>query len=201
MAVGPVRLLAQDSDFHHHSVGFSIGTATPMENASQYLGTAPMIRFGYGYRPRPWPQGDLGFQMAFGAAHNQAAVETDMGPIRGGDHEYMIPLGGRTILPLPFKRIEASVGGGGIYLHYSTTAPSGGYGYPIARYTCTSRGGWGAYRLDNVRYFLDENRTFFVGTTFEYISASTNGDAVGNVPALKTTDHWATLSFGLGLSF
>jgi hypothetical protein len=124
-----------------------------------------------------------------------------MGPIRGGDHEYMIPLGGRTILPLPFKRIEASVGGGGIYLHYSTTAPSGGYGYPIARYTCTSRGGWGAYRLDNVRYFLDENRTFFVGTTFEYISASTNGDAVGNVPALKTTDHWATLSFGLGLSF
>jgi len=69
-------------------------------------------------------------------------------------------------------------------LHYSETAPSsGGYG------------------LANVRYLLDENHNFHVGTTFQYISARTNGQAVGNVPALATTDHWVNLTFEIGLSF
>ena len=87
-----------------------------------------------------------------------------------------------------------------MYLHYSETAPSNGY-YSSSCYTCTSRGGWGGYGLGNVSYFLDENRNFRVGTTFQFVSASTNGQAVGNVPGIKTTDHWATLAFEFGLSF
>jgi hypothetical protein len=101
---------------------------------------------------------------------------------------------------MPLKRFEVSAGGGAMYLHYSETAPSNGY-YSNNCYTCTSRGGWGGYGLANVSYFLDENHNFRVGTTLQYVSASTNGQAVGNVPALATTDHWMTLSFGFGLSF
>ena len=45
--------------------------------------------------------------------------------MQGGDHEFMIPIGGRIYIPQPFKRLEFSVGGGTAYLHYSETVSSG----------------------------------------------------------------------------
>jgi hypothetical protein len=190
----------QGTDFHRNNIVAGIGPAIPIGSAGSYLGPAPLVKIGYGYRFNRYLQADVGLQMAFGAANNQNAVVTDVGPVQGGDHEFMIPLGGRVIVPTPLKRIEVSLGGGAIYLHYSETAPSNGY-YSPSCYTCTSRGGWGGYGLGNVSYFLDENKNFRVGTTFQFVSASTNGQAVGNVPAIKTTDHWATLAFEFGLSF
>ena len=195
-----VSTFASAQDFHRNNISASIGAAIPTGNATNYLSTAPLVSIGYGYRLNRFFQADAGFQVAFGAANNQNAVQTDLGPVQGGDHEYMIPLGGRFIIPMPLKRFEVSAGGGAMYLHYSETAPSNGY-YSNNCYTCTSRGGWGGYGLANVSYFLDENHNFRVGTTLQYVSASTNGQAVGNVPALATTDHWMTLSFGFGLSF
>jgi len=192
--------VASAQDFHRNNVVAGIGPAIPTGNSTSYLSTAPLISLGYGYRFNRFFQADAGFQMAFGAANNQNAVQTDLGPVQGGDHEYMIPLGGRFIVPMPLKRFEVSAGGGAMYLHYSETAPSSAY-YSVNCYSCTSRGGWGGYGLANVSYFLDENHNFRVGTTLQYISASLNGQAVGNVPALATTDHWMTLSFGFGLSF
>jgi len=195
-----VSTLASAQDFHRNNISAGIGAAIPTGNATNYLSTAPLVSIGYGYRLNRFFQADAGFQVAVGAANNQNAVQTDLGPIQGGDHEYMLPLGGRFIIPMPLKRFEVSAGGGAMYLHYSETAPSNGY-YSNNCYTCTSRGGWGGYGLANVSYFLDENHNFRVGTTLQYVSASTNGQAVGNVPALATTDHWMTLSFGFGLSF
>ena len=187
-------------DFHRNNITAGIGPAIPAGNSSAYLGAAPLVSVGYGYRFAKLFQADAGFQIAFGAARNINPVQTDLGPVQGSDHEFMIPLGGRLIVPTPFKRIELSAGGGAMYLHYSETAPSNGY-YSVSCYSCTSRGGWGGYGLANVSYFLDENHNFHVGTTFQYVSARTNGPPVGNVPAFATSDHWATLSFELGLSF
>jgi len=192
--------LASAQDFHRNNIIAGIGPAIPTGNATGYLSTAPLVSLGYGYRFSRFFQADAGLQIAFGAANNQNAVQTDLGPVQGGDHEFMVPLGGRFIIPMPLKRFEVSAGGGAMYLHYSETAPSNGY-YSNNCYTCTSRGGWGGYGLANVSYFLDENHNFRVGTTLQYISASTNGQAVGNVPAIATTDHWMTVSFGFGLSF
>jgi len=195
-----VSTVASAQDFHRNNISAGIGPAIPTGNATNYLSTAPLVSVGYGYRFNRFFQADAGFQIAFGAANNQNAVQTDLGPVQGGDHEFMLPLGGRLIIPMPFKRFEVSAGGGAMYLHYSETAPSNGY-YSNSCYTCTSRGGWGAYGLANVSYFLDENHNFRVGTTLQYVSASTNGQAVGNVPGIATTDRWVALSFGFGLSF
>ena len=192
---------AQDIDFHRHNIVAGVGAAVPAGSDSSYLSTAPLVSFGYGYRFNRYFQADAGFQLAFGAANNQNAVQTDLGAVQGGDHEFMIPLGGRVILPLPWKRIATSVGGGTVYLHYSETVPSNGGGYSVNCYTCTSRGGWGGYGLANASYFLDSDHVFHVGTTFQFISASTNGQAVGNIPATKTTDHWANIYFEFGMSF
>ena len=187
-------------DFHRNNITAGVGPAIPVGNTTDYLSTAPLVSVGYGYRFDRWFQAEAGFQAAFGAANNQNAEETELGPVQGGDHEFMVPLGGRIYIPQPFKRFETSVGGGAIYLHYSETVSSNGGEFSLGCYSCTSRGGWGGYGLATVDYFLDENHNFRVGTTFEFISGSTNGQAVGNIPSIRTTDHWANLIFEFGFS-
>jgi hypothetical protein len=203
----PALGFAQDMDYHHNNVYFGVGAAIPVGNTTNYLYKAPLINFGYGYRFNRFFQADGGVEMAFGAANNQNAEITNVGAIQGGDHEFIIPLGGRIHIPQPLKRLDFSVGGGAAYLHYSETISSsnsgyGGYGgYQVGCYSCTSRGGWGGYGLANVSYFLDSNRMIHVGATVQVISAATDGPSVGNIPALKTTDHWTNVSFEFGLSF
>jgi hypothetical protein len=190
----------EEEGLHHHDLALGFGAAIPAGNSTNYLGTAPLLAFRYGYRLNHYLQADVGFQTAWGAANNHNAVVTDVGAVQGGDHEFMIPLGGRVIVPQPFKRFEMSAGGGAAYLHYSETAPSGGY-YQLNCYSCTSRGGWGGYGLASVAYFLDQSRNFHLGTTFQYISATTTGQDVGNVAGISTSDHWANLTFEVGLRF
>jgi hypothetical protein len=192
---------AQDTDYHHNNFIVGVGPAIPIGSTTNYLSTAPFVNFGYGYRFNRWFQADAGFQIAFGAANNHNAEITDIGAVQGGDHEFMIPLGGRVYIPQPFHRISLSAGGGAAYLHYSETVSSGDTGYSLGCYSCRSRGGWGGYGLANISYYLDANHNFHVGTTLEFIAASTNGQAVGNVPAISTSDRWTTISFEFGLSF
>jgi len=192
---------AQDNDFHRNNITVGVGAATPVGNSTDYLTTAPLVTIGYGYRFNRLFQADAGLQIAFGAANNQNAEVTDFGTLQGGDHEYMIPLGGRIYIPQPFRRIEVSAGGGAIYLHYSETVSSNGSGFSPSCYSCTSRGGWGGYGLANVSYFLDSNHNFRVGTTLQYIVGSTNGLSVGNIPANKSTDHWMNVALEFGFSF
>ena len=191
---------AQDSDFHRHNITFGLGAASPIGNATNYLATAPLVAIGYGYRFNRLFQADTGFQIAFGAANNQNAEVTDFGTLQGGDHEFMIPLGGRVFIPTRFKRFDVSAGAGTVYLYYSETVPQNGF-YQNNCYSCTSRGGWGGYGLADISYFLDSNRNFHVGTTLQYIVGRTNGQPVRNVPGIQTTDHWVNLAFEFGLSF
>ena len=113
-----VLTFAQE-DFHRHNIVVGVGAAIPVGNTTTYLGTAPLVSVGYGYRFNHFFQADTGFQAAFGAANNQNAEVTDFGTVQGGDHEFMIPLGGRIYIPQPFKRLEFSVGGGAAYLRYA----------------------------------------------------------------------------------
>lgn len=200
IAVFPSSLALAQSEVQHHHIVAGLGPAIPAGYSSNYLGAAPLLALRYGYRFNRFFQADAGLQLAWGAANNQNAVITDLGPVQGGDHEYMFPLGGRIIVPQPYKRLEMSLGGGGVYLHYSETAPSNGY-YQVNCYSCSSRGGWGGYGLASFSYSLDSNRNFRVGSTFQFISAATNGQAVGNVAGLHTSDHWANVTVEFGLSF
>jgi len=56
-----------------------------VESTTNYLGTAPFVTLGYGYRSNRWFQADAGFQIAFGTANNNAEI-TGIGPVQGGDH-------------------------------------------------------------------------------------------------------------------
>jgi len=208
----PALAQTDPDEVHHHNISFGAGPALPVGNATNYLSSAPFIRLSYGYRFNRLFQADAGFQMAFGAANNRNAEATTFGQVQGGDHEFMFPLlGGRVYLPLHLNRVQTSLGAGAVHLHYSETASSnggyGGYGYGYGYsggsqcYTCTARGGWGGYGLANISYYLNSDHTFRVGTTLQYVSGTTNGQAVANFPAAKTSDRWLQIAFDIGLSF
>lgn len=182
---------AKENETSHNDVSFSAGAAVPTGNG--FLKTAPMISFQYGRRLNRFFQAEGGLQMAFGAANNQNAEASDFGTVLGGDHEFMLPLSGRFFIPLPLQRWQLSAGGGPAYLHYAETASN------ASCFTCTSRGGWGLQGIMSVRYLYSDNLYF--GTTLQYVSATLNGDAVGNVPAIKTSDHWSNVLFGVGFRF
>jgi hypothetical protein len=186
---------AQENELSHHDVSFSIGAGVPTGSDTSYLNKAPMIALQYGYRFNRWIQAESGFQMAFGAANNQNVEQSEFGAVQGGDHEFMIPFSGRLYVPLPLQKWQLSVGGGPTYLHYGETSTGGVQDC----FTCTTRGGWGTQGFFTVRYLIGDN--FYVGTTAQYVSAHINGDAVGNIPASRTTDQWANVLFNIGFRF
>lgn len=125
-------LFAQSDDFHRNNITAGVGPAIPVGSSRTYLETAPIVMVSYGYRFSHLFQLDAGLEAAFGAANNQNAELTNFGPVQGGDHEYMVPMGGRVIIPSRFTRMEFSAGGGAAYLHYSETSPPGAIRVPRA---------------------------------------------------------------------
>ena len=192
---------AQDDNYPHHNITLGIGGATPTGEIQSFMGSSPAISIGYGYRFHRYFQADTGLDILFGAANVQGLVNTDLGVTNLKDREYMIPLGGRAIAPLLKGRLLLAGGGGGAWLHYSESLNQPSYYYSVACPTCTSRGGWGYYGLADAQYFLDQDHHFRVGVTTQFIRANTNGSAVGNVPAIQTSDHWVNVFAALGFSF
>lgn len=201
----PGTLSAQD--FHHSNIEIGGGFAAPVGNGRNYLATGGLFDVGYGWRFNQWFQADAGLQVAFGAANNQNPESTGYTLVGGGDHEFMVPLGGRVYIPVPWSRVDFAVGGGTAYLHYAETASNSGggygygYGYGSYCFTCTTRGGWGGYGLADIRYWLNDGKNFSVGTTVQYIVGKTSGQPVGNIAAPSTTDHWLNVMFQIGVSF
>jgi hypothetical protein len=199
----PVMVFAQD--YHHSDIDVGVGFAASGSSAGAYLSNAPLFDLGYGWRFNKRFQADVGLQVAFGALNNPNPEATNFGFVQGGDHEFIIPLGGRVYIPLPWARFELSAGGGAAYLHYTETAANtgGGYGYGYSSYcySCTSRGGWGGYGMANLRYWLNDNKNFSIGTTVEYVAGHTSGPPVGGILAVKSTDHWLNIMFQFGVGF
>jgi hypothetical protein len=188
---------AQSEDMPHSDISFGIGAAVPNGADRAYLNNAPMIAFGYGYRFNRYFQAEGAFQMAFGAANNQNPEESEYGQVQGGDHEFLIPLTARFIVPLPLRKWQVSVGGGPAFLHYAETGSSDTY----YCFTCTSRGGFGLQGSAKIRYLLGDEGTYFIGTNLQYFSASVNGDPVGNIPGTKTRDRWTNALIEIGVRF
>ena len=168
-----------------------------MGNSGNYVSAAPLLSAANGYRFTRFLQADAGFHVAFGAETNRTAELTGVGQVQGGDHDYMIPLGGRYVIRSPFKRMEFSSDSGGIYRNYSETLPLKGY-YSSECYTCSSLGDYGPH---NASYFFGDGHKFHVGTTYEFIAASTDDQAVGHVPDVRTSDHWSNLFLEFGFRF
>ena len=173
------------------SVSMGTGGAIPREDLSSFMTTSPLLRVGFGYRPFRYFQADWGLDAVFHAAGVRDFQDTIIGRINIRDNEIMIPFGARGILPLG-PRVELFGGGGAVYLHYgeSVEVPSSDGDASFNCQTCRSRGGWGSYAVAGVNVAVERSHRFWVGVESRLIHGKTNGDPLGAVPPLETTDTW-----------
>jgi hypothetical protein len=187
-----VSVTAFGQDYYgKYNFTVSAGAALPQEDLSQAFTAAPTFGFGFGYRFARNFQVDTGIETAFGAADIRSYVRTDLGQLEINDRQYIVPFGGRTIIPFgDAGRHEFYAGGGGAYLRYSEVIrqPSDYFRVPCT--VCSRRSGWGYYGLVGFRSSLNRGRNLWLGVTSKVYRGNTDGEQFGDVPATRTKDRW-----------
>jgi hypothetical protein len=94
-----------------------------------------------------------------------------------------VPFGMRFIRPIAHDRVEFSVGGGGLFEHFSTGEQAGSAGFDY--------NGFGGYGKASLAIALDRHRHFWIGATPRVIVANS-----GNF-----RDRWFMITGDIGLRF
>jgi hypothetical protein len=192
-------LLAQSYPKHNLTVG--LGAGLPGDDLSGLFKDSAGVSVGYGYRFHPNFQLDGGLDVLFGSAGVRDFLPTEFGYLRIRDYQYLIPFGGRVILPVGEGKLLLSAGGGGVHMRYSErlSQPSDFYRFNCP--TCNSRNGWGYYALLGGSVALDRYQRFRLGVTSKVYRGHTEGDPLGQVPGLRTRDRWVNLFGDFTISF
>lgn len=187
--------------YPHHNFTLSGGVGRPRGDIAGALTDAGGIGIGYGYRFARNFQADIGLETFFGAAGINDFLQTGIGAERIRDRQYLIPFGGRAVVPLRSERVVFSAGGGGAFLRYGENLHQPSNFYRIDCPVCTSRNGWAYYGLLNLATAIDRGQHIRLGFTGKVYRGYTNGDPIGGVPGIRTNDHWIVLMGDLGFSF
>ncbi len=190
--------------FRRHSFSIGAGAAVPGRDLNPQMSSAFQVRLGYGYRFLRYLQADTGLNIVFQGARVEGRIQSLVGESKVRDFEYLVPFGGRAVLPLSRGRLELFAGGGGAYLRYQEEAsvPSGvrclgQCYYDIQCFTCRSRSGWGKYATAGAAVALDRRSQVWLGLNTQLFLGGTSGDSLGSVPALKSRDKWVVTSVDL----
>ena len=192
--------LAAQIGYTRHNVTAGFGAGQPRGDLRNYFDPSFGLTLGYGYRFHPNFQADAGFQTLFGAAGVRDFYRTDFGELRIKDYQFLVPLGGRAILPLARGRLLFSGGGGGAYMRYQERIRQPYQGYRIDCPVCAARSGWGYYGLLGASVALDRYHRFWLGVNSKVYRGYTQGEPLGLVQSPRTRDHWLNLygEFGIG---
>jgi hypothetical protein len=201
-ALAAVGLHGQDY-YTRHNFTFGVGAAQPRGELRSLFADSPVVNVGYGYRFYRYFQADIGLDTAFGAAGVRDFLSTAFGDLRIRDYQFMLPMGGRVVVPFAGERFQFHAGGGGAYLRYTERIrqPFQYSGYRIDCAVCSSRDGWGYYALLGANVALDRYRHFRLGVSSKVYRGHTDGDPLGAVPPLRTRDHWVNIVGEFGFSF
>ena len=187
--------------YNKHNVRVGLGAAQPRADLKRFFDTRVATEVGYGYRFHPWFQLDAGLDTVYGAGGVKDYIETALGDLRIRDYQFIVPLGGRVIVPLVNDRIHLQAGGGGAYLRYTERLRQP---FDYARFdcsVCTARDGWAGYGLLGANVALDRYRHLRIGVSSKVYRGNTDGERLGAVPPVKTRDHWLAVFGELTLSF
>jgi hypothetical protein len=193
--------LAAQTSWPKHYASFGVGAGLPGGALSGLFNTRPGISVNYGYRLLKYVQADVGLDTVFGAAGVRQFLSTDLGYVRIRDFQWLIPFGGRLVLPVKNGRVLLSGGGGGAYMRYSERLQQPSSYYHFACPNCTSRSGWGNYALVAGSLALDRYQRFRVGVTTKFYRGHTDGAALGSLPAEETLDRWVNMFADFTVTF
>jgi len=202
LPLGVLPLSAQ-SDYAHHNVTVGGGAAVPGGGLKDIFSPTGFFRVGYGYRITKNFQADAGIDIAFRAAGVKDFFESQFGPLRIRDYEYMVPLGGRVVLPFSDERFRVFVGGGGTYLRYSerSSQPFASSGIKLDCPICNARSGWGYYGLAGGSFAITPGSPFRLGGTVNFYRATTDGQSVGFLPPGPSSDRWINVAAEFTFAF
>jgi hypothetical protein len=103
---------------HNFTVG--LGAAQPRADLAGPFSDSATLGIHYGYRFHRYFQLDAGLDTIFFSARVRDFFPTELfGDRRIRDYQFLIPFGGRVILPVDAGRMLVSAGGGGAHLRYT----------------------------------------------------------------------------------
>lgn len=187
--------------YPRHNITFGAGSARPRAELRPYFMTKPAVAISYGYRFARNFQVETGLDTVFGAAGVRDFYESPLGLLRIRDFQFLVPVGGRAILPLGRERFQFFGGGGIAWLRYSEMIRQPIEYLRIECPVCGSRSGWASYALSGFNVFVDRGRHFRTGVNVKMYRGHTEGDPLGAAPGVRTRDHWLQIFGELGVSF
>jgi hypothetical protein len=108
-------------------------------------------------------------------------------------------MGGRVVVPVAGEKLLFSAGGGGLWMRYNERISQPDYYYQVDCPICTRRSGWGYYAQVGVDWFFWYNMR--LGVKSRFYRGYTEGEPLGPVPGIRTTDHWINALGEVGFSF
>ncbi|MBI1896980.1 MAG: hypothetical protein HYZ57_07950 [Acidobacteria bacterium] len=202
-AVALLAAPALAADFHRHNFWVDLGGARPGGDLKPVFSDSFVLGFGYGYRLHEYFQAEAGLDTVFGAAGVREFLPSFVGDLRIRDYQWLLPMGGRVIVPLGSERVLFSAGGGGVYMRYGERLRQP-FQYSTIRFecpVCLSRDGWGYYGLVGANVALDRAAHFRVGVTSRVYRGKTDGEPLGALPAVRTRDRWVNVAGEFAVSF
>lgn len=194
-------LPALAQEFPKHNFTFGLGAGVPRSELGSFFDPKVGLNAAYGYRFHRYFQADVGLDTVVGAGNVKEFVNTEIGVRRIRDYQYMLPMGGRAIIPLMGGRLQLFGGGGGTYLRYSEHLSQGDSYYRVACAFCTARSGWGYYATAGFSAAIDRYGRFRLGFAPRLYRGNTSGEPLGAVPGIRTKDHWLNMMVQFGVSF
>lgn len=189
------------SGYPKHNITFGAGGASPRATLKSYFTTRPAVAISYGYRFARNFQVETGLDTVFGAAGVRDFYESPLGLLRIRDYQFLLPVGGRAILPFGDERLHIFGGGGIAWLRYSEMIRQPIEYLRIECPVCASRSGWAGYALSGFNVFIGRGRFFRTGVNVKMYRGHTEGDPLGSAPGVRTRDHWLQIFGELGISF
>ncbi len=193
--------LAAETPFARHHFTVGAGAGIPGAQLKEPFSNSAGVTVSYGYRKWRYVQADIGLDTLFGAARVRAFIPSQFGYLRIRDFQWLIPFGGRLVIPVSGSRWQVSAGGGGAYMRYSERLQQPSDYYRFACPDCQSRSGWGSYALVGASAALDYYGHFRLGVTSKIYRGHTDGGALGKVPAVETLDRWINLFVDFSVNF
>ena len=112
-------ILVAQTDYLKQTVGVGVGAPLGRFGETfEIFKNAPGVQVEYGYRLHRNLQADVGFESVINGWNTSNVCQSPDSPATNA--EYMIPFGGRGILPLNGGKVLLSLGGGGAYLKYTS---------------------------------------------------------------------------------
>jgi hypothetical protein len=185
-----------------HTFSIGGGAGVPTAEIGPLVSVSPVLRVGYAYRLHRNFQAETGLDTVFYAARVRDYFQSNFGDLRIRDYEFLLPFGGRALVPVGRDRVLLSAGGGGAYLRYQERVRQPfGNNFRIDCPICQARSGFGYYAILGASVALDRARVFRLGASTRVVRGDTQGDPLGRFPGTRTSDTWVTTAAEFSVTF